>query len=339
MPSLPDFSKMGFTHKGFHGVLNLFSACGPNPLLELKKVFGDSYAFTVYFVHDNYVEWYWHADDMDRLGRKLIQKSAKDKAFLPKLRTLWETRCRALEREFALVEKTNLKTLSDAGLMAIYQKLLRAYLSEYAPSLGLQDAFSMRSEYHVEPVFKAFLADKGLSNEFNNFYPVLFAPVEPSFLSREHQDLLEIAVLIQKTGAQKVLLQNPAALSSYPAIQKHLARHAKQYFWVKNNYANVQALDVPYFLAQALAEKSPATTLQKAKTAHAEAKRAKSALSKKLDISPAIQNLIRISELFSFMQDERKGYVLKSNHCQVNILKEVAKRKQVSLNELLYVLP
>ncbi len=49
--------------------------------------------------------------------------------------------------------------------------------------------------------------------------------------------------------------------------------------------------------------------------------------------------LIRISELFSYMQDERKSYVLRSNHYQMQFLKEIARRKEFPLKDLFYVAP
>ncbi|HLD76016.1 MAG TPA: PEP-utilizing enzyme, partial [Candidatus Norongarragalinales archaeon] len=327
-----------FTHKGFHGVPNYFFACSVNPLQPLRDLFGDAYGFTLFFAHGDYIDWYWNTEDMDRLGRKVIARAEKDPQFISGLRKIWLSRVGKLEDVFAKINHAKLSTLSDHALLRLYSELFRAYVDEYAPAIGLQDAFSMRADVLLEPAFAHFLKQKGQPYKLKEYFAVLFAPVEPSFLAREGEDLLEIACLISRLGARKTLLEKPETLSFYPKVAKRLREHARLFFWIQSNYAKTPILDQSHFLTKALDEENPKEKLRELRASFRDSKWDKKALIDKLKLPARLRTLIQISEIFCYMQDERKKYVLISSHYQHLLLAEMSRRLDVPFHDLQYVL-
>ena len=326
-----------FTHKGFHGVLHTFFPVAHAPLEPLKKQYGDCFSRTLFFVHDDYVDWYWDAHEMDRIGRDVIERASRDRLFLPRLLRQWHGLVQKFEKQIHRVEKTVLAPLSNTQLLELYAEFYDAYVAEFGLALSLQDPFSMHADTLVEPPLKRFLQSKGLSAKFNEIYAVLFAPVKPSFIAREYEDLLRIALTIHRRRAAEKLKKAPHTLKPSPAIERLLRRHSQRYFWICNNYAKTPVLRVNDFLQRALDEKDPARALHHHGEELKKNRHYKTAVSRKLKLPPEIKTLVQIGETFSYMQDERKKYVLISNHYQNRFLKEIARRTGWPLGELQYV--
>lgn len=334
---LPDFSKHRFTHKGFHGVLHTFFPVAQAPLQPLRNQYGDCFSHTLFFVHDDYVEWYWDSDEMDRIGRGVIEKASKNRGFLPRLLRQWHELIREFESQIRLVQKTDLSALTDEQLLSLYAQFYDAYVEEFGLALGLQDPFSMHADVLVEPALRDFLQSKGLESRFNEIYAVLFAPIKASFLAREHEDLLKITVLIHKRHATDELQKEPAALQRHPTIANRLHQHAKHYFWISNNYAKTPVLNAGDFLQRALQEKEPESQLRRHQDELRKNRHYKAAIARKLKLPARLRTLVAIGEAFSYMQDERKKYVLISNHYQQKFLKEASRRSGMPLADLQYV--
>ncbi len=71
-----------WTYKGFHGVLHTFFPLGEMMLKPFKEAYGDSFSFTVYYIQEDYVHWFWNDEEMTRLRIGLIQKVSADPLFL-----------------------------------------------------------------------------------------------------------------------------------------------------------------------------------------------------------------------------------------------------------------
>ena len=86
-----------WTRKGFHGVLHTFFPVAEFPIKSLKDYYGDSFSVALFFVSDDYVNWYWNSEDMRRLGKSLIKKVDENPGFLDKLLADWHKRLRIFD--------------------------------------------------------------------------------------------------------------------------------------------------------------------------------------------------------------------------------------------------
>ncbi|MEK6867947.1 MAG: PEP-utilizing enzyme, partial [Nanoarchaeota archaeon] len=115
-------------------------------------------------------------------------------------------------------------------------------------------------------------------------------------------------------------------------------KHAKTYHWMQNNYAKDICLDSTYFKAQLrdILDKDPHVELQRLDNELHDVKRKKEALIKKLNLSVESLHLLQITELFAYMQDERKKYVLLATHYQNKFLIELGKRLHLDRKHMEY---
>ena len=107
-----------------------------------------------------------------------------------------------------------------------------------------------------------------------------------------------------------------------------LEKHAQKYYWILNNYAKDVCLDAAYFKTQLqeIITKDPFLELERLNGECSVLKRKKAELLMKLELDKESINLIKITELFGYMQDERKKYVLIATHYQTKFIEEFGKR-------------
>ncbi|MFH0713072.1 MAG: PEP-utilizing enzyme [Candidatus Micrarchaeota archaeon] len=309
------------------------------PFKPMKAAYGDWHHILMVFFKDNYGNWYWNDNDMVRLRKELIVNVSKDEQFLQKLMEKWQALVKKYQKKIDKIERTDLSKLSAQDFNALYQDFFDAYVMQYGIAIGVQDPFSMHAQNFLEPAFKKFIAQKGKTNQFNELYAELLAPILPSFVNEEKKTLLEILAKIQANNLHLLIILRgfdyaAAHLDEMPEIEKMLEKHAREFYWVQNNYAKVKCLDKLYFLNELC-------TLQKAGVNGTEAKKEieqhlensiklKAKLIKQLQVPKELLDLIKISEIFTYMQDERKKNVLIANHYQRKFIDEASRRTGIS---------
>ncbi len=304
-----------WTYKGFHAILHTFFPVAHNGFAATKRHWGACCTKIVFFVKDRYVHWYWNKKDMKKLREIVIANVRKDKNFLKKLRKKWTSLLKKFDTVMQKIEKTNLKKLGDKELIELYDDFYARYLDEFGVVMAPMDAFSMHTNAFFEPELKEFLKKRGKENRFFEVYSILTAPVENSFLGREEKDLF----LILKEKKQN------------KNIQKMLESHQKKYFWIQNNYAVQKKLPASFF-EQRLKELEN----KKIEEKFAEVKKQKEKIIEELSMPQHIIDYVRITELFCWIQDERKKYVMISNWYQRLFFEEVGRRLNIPVEEMEY---
>ncbi|MFC1753939.1 PEP-utilizing enzyme [Thermoproteota archaeon] len=318
-------NKSNWTHKGFHGILHFFFVCGEMAVKPLKEYYGDSHKITVFYFRNNIGDWYWNDEDMIRLRKSFIKKVNKNPKVLSKLVNDWHARLRILDQIMKKIDKTELSKLSNNKLIDIYEDWYNAYIREYGIAIGIQDSFSMHADQFLFPHFSEIIREHGMN--VNDEYPLLIAPVEDSFILREYKNRVKLLKELKK-----------GVKTNDPGFRKKLQNHVKKYHWVQNNYAKNTFLDEDYYLKQIKQMKklNPDKEIQRLEKERKDTLSAKKRLIRKLRLDKESKNLIRIAEVFAYMQDERKKYVLMAIHYHDIFLKEVQKRLKLSRAEAEY---
>lgn len=316
-----------WTHKNIHGVLHFFFPVGEEPIKPLLKYFGDCHKITVFYFKDNIGEWYWNNEEMVRLRNKFIEKTNADPKLPYKLCNEWHKRIKKFNKIMKEIDKIDLSKLSDSKLLKLYYKWYNAYLEEYGIAIGIQDAFSMHADDFLMPHFKEIILNKGFEQKFNEYYTTLFSPIDESFITREYRDRLKLLCEIKK-GKD----------INSKGIMKKLEKHAKKYHWTQNNYAKDVCLDAEYFKKQIIeiTDKDPVKELKQLDNNLKEIKLKKQKIIKELKFDEKSNNLIKISEVFAYMQDERKKYVLIATHYESMFIDEFGKRLNLDRKHMEY---
>ncbi len=315
-----------WTHKGFHGILHFFFAVGEQALKPMHTYFGESHSITVFYFSRDLGHWYWCSEDMIRLRKSFIKKVHDNPALLDTLKKEWHDRLVLLNKIAHRVDTTDLSKLDNDALLSLYQEWYAAYLAEYGIAIGYQDAFSMHAQDFLFPHFSKIIKEKGFEKPLDEYYLALVSPVDESFITQEYRDLLHILLFMKQNNM------------SIDAVDSLLEKHAQKYHWMQNNYAKDTCLDRAYFKAQLrdILNKDPKAEIQRLDKELVAIKEKKEALIKKLDLSLESLYLIKITELFAYMQDERKKYVLLATHYQNKFLQEFGKRLHLDRKQMEY---
>lgn len=334
-----------WTYKGFHGLLHTFFPVGEEPLNSLKNFYGDSFNITLFFVTEDYVNWYWNDEDMIRLRESIVKKVNDNPKFLDKFLEKWHSLVKVFEKEIKKCEKADFSELSDKELLELYDKFYEAYINEYSIAIGLQDPFSMHADRFMKPLLERILKEKGREKKLNEYYAVLTSPTTESFIALEFKDRLRILKKIKKDKELFDLFKKGAdvvikKIENFGRVNKHIEEHSKKYFWIENNYARIKILikdDFIHKIAHELdLEINPDKEIKGSEDRLKKAEKEKKELIKDLNLDKEFRNLLKITEVFAYMQDERKKYVLISNHYQKMFLAEIGKRLNLSEREMNY---
>jgi phosphohistidine swiveling domain-containing protein len=302
-----------WTYKGFHGVLHTFFPVGQTGP-AMKSFFGDGSKITIFFITDDYVHWYWNDNDLTRIREKFLARLKKDKNYLEKLKKEWEIKIKDFNGVIRKIDKINLQKLSNENLSSLYDDFYARYINEFKYFMTIGDAVSMHADRYLVPEFK-----KVLGNDFTTAFPKLLTTKYLSFIEEEG---------IEREKLLKTLIKK----GSVP--NKLLAKHAKNYFYIYNNYAKAGRLTDDDF--NKMLNEELEKMVGSAKDARNQQLKEKRKLIRKYYLSSWHKTLLYVMDEFFKIQDTRKKCVLISNYYQFEFLKEAARRSGISFKLLQY---
>ncbi len=308
-----DLKRHTWVRKGLHSVFHTMFPAATNLIRPLNNYWGDSFKVFVYFIIEDYLHWFYNVEDMTRLRKQLVEKLNSDPDFLENHEKQWREYVKTFEQTCKKIDNTNLQELSDKELYNLYKEHYDAYVQEYALAMGLIESFSMQVDSFFRPMLEKVL--ENTNHDFNTVYSLLLSPVDSSFINQDFKGRLQI---------MKAIKENK------PEVNEMLEKHAKKFHWVENNYAKVKVLDSNYFKEKINNEMKlkidPDLELKNIDEEFENIKTKKQALISELNLSQEMQNIIKATEVFAIMQDDRKKCVLISNYYQKLFLKEMANR-------------
>lgn len=308
-------------HQRFDGSpMFLFAVGEAETRIEKRKPKGTEANVRVSYFSRGKADWYLDMDDVNRGAKVIVNLAKRDPAVSSKLLWAWARDERAFEdffwKEFP---KVNLKKLSDADLVRFWQRYYRLFTKRFTSS-SIIDHFALGTDELIGQMLRREIGGRiSKESQFTRIFATATAPVKQSFINQAEIDLLKIAL-----GLSKETLDD----------------YQKCYFWLKNNYVNSQVLSVAHFRKEIAAWKKSGADLRaelrKIQETPKRNKRAKERLFRKHGLSPLLRALLKISEDFSWWQDERKKSTYLNIHIGMQILKEVARRTGYESEELKY---
>lgn len=210
-----------------------------------------------------------------------------------------------------------LKKMSQKELTGLFSEWNRLYLDFWRIGL-LPELANWGGEQILNRELKKKIKN---DQDFNYVLERLSAPEFPSFYQKEELDLLVLRKVRNKA-----------------LIEKKLARHQKNYFWLLNSYHQTRILNQNYF-EKILNFYSLKKAREKVKAINQlikEARVHKKPVIKKFNLP---LSLLKISQRLSFCiwwQDLRKSYIFQANHLIDLFLKEFSNRFDINFLDLHY---
>lgn len=293
---------------------------------EKRKPSGTEADVRVCFFFNGKADYFHRQSDIARGARAVIKQAKSNPAYPAKLLDAWKQDEQAFDRYFSQFDARALRTISDVELSKVWKKYFNLAIRRFTSS-SIIDHFALgtdvlvRTKLHQE-VDSQVKGHTVSSSKFIDIFSVATAPVHQSFINLAEIDLLKIRLGLSRETAKQ---------------------YQQRYFWINNNYVNAQVLSVKYFQQHIVAwKKSRKNLLLEIKkieqTPSINAKK-KKALMARYHISKGLQTLLKISEDFTWWQDERKKATLINIHMGNEILNEIARRKKYKVDELKYAVP
>jgi len=321
-----DLENRRWIRKSFNGVLHYFYICGDMVMKPLKYHFGVKIPLSIFYFHDDIGDWYWDKATLEQTRDAFLKKVKEEPKIFDEMISDWRQSIDILEQQMQKVDQTDLGQLSDDELIALYNRWYQAYLDEYALSANVPEGFSLTADEHLIPHFLKIIKEKIPQVDVNASCSLLLSAIKDSFATKERKDLLRL----------RLKMKDPL----HPSEEEWdlLQQHAHQYHWVNNNYSKSWNYDAEHFRKQIedVSVEQAKRELQEGDEHLQQTVKDKQELIDQLDLDDYSRLLIRITETFSFVQDERKKYAMISVFYHDRFVNELVNRLPLSKEEVQY---
>lgn len=277
--------------------------------------------FNVAMLKKNIGTYAYLEKDLVRIGKIFLKEQTKDPAYSKKLIQKWKP---YKESFYALAEQLDQlewKTLSRKDLANWFSRFSKAYLEEYALPL-LTDPVGYYCEVEIKRILKEHLDRTNQSNKFNRYLVQLTQAESPSFMNQEQYELYQ---LVQQQLAGKT-------------ITNTLKEHAKQWFWIQNNYFRTIVLEPEDFMKRikehAKHPERVAAFLEQFPLQAEKARQEKQEALQQLGLAKQLSTLLDLLEQHTAWQDDRKQANLIAHHYLTLFIKAIANLTGVPLEDL-----
>ncbi len=308
---IKDLTGRAWYHQRFDGSpFYLFFIGEAEVRQERRKPPGTEADVRVCFFEDGKADWYLDLSDVRRGSEAVIRLAKRDPNISKKLLARWQRDEMRFQDFFDRFAAIHLGGLSDTNLLKLYGTYAMAGINRFTSS-SIIDHFALGTDEHIARMLREEVGALRSESQFTEIFSAATAPVHQSFINAAEMELLKIAI---------------AKAKSLDA----LAAYQQRYFWISNNYRDANVLAVEHFkkevdLWRTSKKDLTAQYRQLQHTARNNAKK-KAALFRQYTFSPLLKTLLKISEDFTWWQDERKKATFLNIHLGTQILGEMARR-------------
>lgn len=279
-------------------------------------------------VRRDHWDWFWDVELLIEKRQKLLAAAKADKKFASHFLHNWKKTRKSFLTYWETLVDTSFDKLSIDQIRELLTPLGKQYV-EYARLSYIADVFLTDSgpDWFEQIIKKEFVA-----KATPEVIATLSVPVYESFINKFEMGKLKIAKEILEGKNEKVISRACTAL-------------AHEFFWVRVGYFSYERLTAHEIRAEAVKEsgqdglKEINEKIKTAKSRIADNKKKKLALMKKLKTSSDLARVIEVAEIFTHIQDERKGGVLRCNLIFFEALAATARKLKLDPETLFYLTP
>jgi len=317
---------------------------------EIEKVIGYKLRESFWTNEKAFVTAYYDLDSAKKLGETIINKIKKDKNFF---KEIISNIYKYSEEMMAFCSKVdgikNVGKLSDKDLLNYYEeymertKRLRAW--GWVPVLvdGLVGDFLTD---HVMDEIRKHLSSIGKEDKVAEVYSIMSSADKSSAVQQEEKARLKIILELEELDNYDDMIEDVKNAKTgdfykkYPKTKAILERHLKEYGWLPYLYIGPE-MSLEYLFEEIrndLKNKdSIEVQLENLEERPNRIRAEKEKMRKEYEFSSYLNYLFDVSSELMFIKDYRKGIYQKSYLSMDKIMSEIAKRLNISLKEVKYL--
>lgn len=237
------------------------------------------------------------------------------------------------------IYQTDLNALSGLELVDLLRKFIDGQEDGYAYGTALPTLDLIGGSF-IESSLNNFLKEKVSVEKFNEYYATFTAPAFNSFAQDQEEDLLRLMAdywpdVSWRESVSVKLVEEIA--KNYPEFYQRLVAHTAKYNWVYYVYQGPAWTEVDFynFIKDYLNKKvNPSEKLKELATKRSELTALKEKYLKEL--KPDVFNafILRITGKMVWAKPRRKDYQSKAYYHTEKLLREIAKRLFISLDQV-----
>lgn len=289
------------------------------------------YTINTCYYHERQGDWMTLPTDQKHIGSYIVRSFIKNPQTLKFLYKDWLRNFDLMMRFFYEIIGDDLSVLSNKELWQWAERVYRFYRKISLP--GFIDGYMFYADKRFDEIVKDFCEKNKIKN-YPRIYSALSAPVEPSFIYKENDDLIKIAKIFKAAGFKRRENLLLFLKKKNGGLRDIVSAHLLKYYWIKSSYfgwKEYSLRDMENEIKDILKDKDG----DGAKIFHKH-KREKEKLIKKYKFNMEILAIAKITEILVKWQDQRKIYTLTFISLQEKIIREMAKRSKINLELLRY---
>lgn len=302
---------------------------------------GYGYTHFLNFYKDDFGKMYYDRDDLHFIADTFMAKLAKDPGYLKKL---VKTSSKYAEEEYQFchkVEKMRLYKLSDKELIDLYHQVYYYDVRPISVS-HLIEGFALTTDIVIKNQLLKELDKIGRQSEFIKIFNILTQPIREAFFNQENEQYFKIIKEIKKQKLLRLFNYKNSReiikkLSRFPKLQKMFNYLQENFYWIHNNYGGTKVLTLNHFIKEV--KKAIKDDLKYDRNIFKKNQQNKEKIFKKYKFSKKLIQLIKITDVMTYWQDDRKKAMLIACHYEDKCLKEMGRRLNIPLELMRYTIP
>lgn len=291
--------------------------------------------FKIYLFHkNNQLIPYFSKKSSQRISQYYYGKQTKNKNFLENLYKNWQkNNVKPFLNIVKEINELDLSKLEERKFLKMYNLFNKKFYAVWRESFFL-DGF----DYYGDILTKELFEKEKKDIKLTDFQWLLFSSYK-SFLQKERLSLLSITENVIKRGIANYILKNgyENVINKYKFIKEDLEKHALEYYWINNDYAEIEYLNEKYFyknIKELLKDRNKLQREREFKKDIGTVKVKKENISKKYKLSSYFVNSVNFLSLMTTFRDDRKA----CNQIGCGILnkfaKEISQRLTIRLSDI-----
>lgn len=250
------------------------------------------------------------------------------------------------------MEKIDYQHVNNRGIARWYKKIMAAQILAHSMALTttwLLDSDGEDFSNYLLNYLNKQISNLKIKNNPAEVFSVLTTPLKDSMARIEEKELLNIIIKIQKCVVAKRILSNKNVewieknFERLPKdIQELILRHYEKWRWTPYTYIG-PAYELDYYLeiiAGLLRQKiQPKKLLCQYAMVHEQNRKEQQVLFKKFKVDKQMRHIFKIAQDIIYIKGFRKDCLYYGGYVRDILLKEVARRLDVSLMQVKYFTP
>lgn len=284
-------------------------------------------------------------DDFDKGLNFLFKKTIKNPSWVEKLNRNLVKQTESYLIFAKSLENKNFSKLSNRQLVNVFNELVEYQIKSHSSgqvNTWLIDADHQLFSNYLLNILKGKVRQYKLAINSADAFSKLTTPEKPSFVELESRDSLKIVVLLKNNKqARDIFLRNNVSgigqqLNKIkPKLRRKIMNHYKKYLWLHYNYEG-PILELEYFLEiwkGILKQKNIDELIRQSRTKFVETKEQRKSLFKQLKLDAREKRLFNIAKDIVWLKGWRKDCMYYGSYVLDKIVKEIAKRLELSLKQ------